>query len=88
LRFISPALRRTMSTPRAANLACLDFVLRAKPSKRVIFQEVIFSAGQKTKSGRLWPAFEFPLLRGDRDGFRIGGSSNLPEPLTTVLNPQ
>jgi hypothetical protein len=31
---------------------------------------------------------EFPLLRGDRDVFRIGGSKNPPESFATALNPQ
>jgi hypothetical protein len=56
----------------------------------MVFQGFILSAGQKTQQGRkrnrggLDRLFEFPLLRGGRDIFRIGGSSNPPELITTA----
>jgi hypothetical protein len=45
LRFISPPLRRTVSTPRDTRFARLDLGLFTKPSIWMTFYEFIFLAG-------------------------------------------
>jgi hypothetical protein len=42
---------------------------------------------RKRNRGGFDRLLEFPLLQGDRDVFRTGGSINPPD-IATVLNPQ